>query len=94
MTRRETERLRSRIQQLRQALAPSESHAAARPAAEPAPDDLRARIAHLEQLVQGLQDSVYRESLRLDKRLTELETRTDPATLAAALSEDARNRGL
>jgi hypothetical protein len=53
-----------------------------------------ARIAHLEQLVQGLQDSVYRDSQRQDKRIAEIEKRLDPATLAAALSKDARDRGL
>lgn len=52
------------------------------------------RIAHLEQLVQGLQDSAYREWQRQDKRIAELEKRVDPASLAAALSQDARERGL
>ena len=56
--------------------------------------DLQARVAHLEQLVQGLQDSVYREARRHDTRLTELEARTEPTALAAALSQDARERGL
>jgi hypothetical protein len=56
--------------------------------------ELRARVAHLEQLVQGLQDSVYREAQRIDQRLAELEKRADPAALAAALSKDARERGL
>jgi hypothetical protein len=53
-----------------------------------------ARIAHLEQLVQGLQDSVYRDSQRQDRRIAEIEKRLDPAALAAALSKDARERGL
>lgn len=57
-------------------------------------DELRNQIAHLEQLVQGLQDSVYRESQRTDKRLEEIEARLQPAALAAALSRDARERGL
>ena len=56
--------------------------------------DLRARVAHLEQLVQGLQDSIYRESLRQDTRVTELEARLEPAAVAAALSKNARERGL
>jgi len=56
--------------------------------------ELRARIAHLEQLVQGLQDSVHRGSERQDKRLSDIERRLDPAMLAAALSQDARSRGL
>ena len=55
---------------------------------------LEARIAHLEQVVQGLQDSVHRESTRLTKRIGELEARTHPAALGKALSEDARERGL
>jgi len=60
-------------------------------------DDLRAlqaRIAHLEQLVQGLQDSVHRESTRLSKRIGEVEARIQPAVLGRALSDDARDRGL
>jgi hypothetical protein len=55
---------------------------------------LEARIAYLEQLVQGLQDSVHRESRRQDKRIAELEARIQPASLVKALSEDARERGL
>jgi hypothetical protein len=55
---------------------------------------LEARITHLEQLVQGLQDSVHRESTRLSKQIDELEARTQPAALGRALSEDARERGL
>jgi hypothetical protein len=62
------------------------------PAGQPA--DWEARIAHLEQLVQGLQDSVYREGQRQEKRITELEKRLEPTSLAAALSKDARDRGL
>jgi hypothetical protein len=57
-------------------------------------DGLEARVASLEKLVQGLQDSIYREAQRQEKRLTELEARIEPATLAAALSKDARERGL
>jgi uncharacterized coiled-coil protein SlyX len=55
---------------------------------------LEARIAHLEALVQGLQDSVHRESSRHGKRIAELETRVQPGELGKALSEDARARGL
>jgi hypothetical protein len=56
--------------------------------------ELRARVAHLEQLIQGLQDSVHRGSERDDRRLSDIERRLDPAALAAALSQDARERGL
>jgi BMFP domain-containing protein YqiC len=55
---------------------------------------LEARITHLEQLVQGLQDSVHRESTRLSQRIGELEARVQPAALARAISKDARERGL
>ncbi len=84
-----------RIRQMRRASASPD--ASGRPGREPIPPepaDLRARIAHLEQLVQGLQDSVYREGQRHDERIAELEKRVEPAALAAALSEDARRRGL
>jgi hypothetical protein len=56
--------------------------------------DLETRCEHLEQLIAGLQDSMYRESQRLNARITELEARTDPAAIAAALSQNARQRGL
>lgn len=55
---------------------------------------LEARIEHLEALVQGLQDSVHRDSTRHDRRIAALEARTQPATLGKALSDDARERGL
>jgi len=48
----------------------------------------------LEQLVQGLQDSVHRASERQDKRMSDMERRLDPAALAAALTQDERDRGL
>ncbi len=51
-------------------------------------------MTELEQLVEGLQDSVHRESTRLSARVGELETRVQPAALARALSKDARERGL
>jgi predicted nucleic acid-binding Zn-ribbon protein len=69
-------------------------------AAEPsAPSDsqlaeLQQRLTHLEALLQGLQDSVHRESKRLADRITELETRIQPAAMGKALSDDARKRGL
>jgi hypothetical protein len=55
---------------------------------------LRTRLAHLEELIQGLQDSVHRGSERQNKRISDIEQRLDPAVLAAALSQDARERGL
>jgi hypothetical protein len=92
---REREGLIARIRQLRRVSA--EADEPARASAGPGQDQLRAleaRIAHLEQLLQGLQDSVHRESTRLGKRIAELEARIQPAALGKALSEDARERGL
>jgi uncharacterized coiled-coil protein SlyX len=66
-------------------------------AVEPPParlQELEVRVAHLEQLLEGLQDSVHRESGRQAKLLAELEARLQPGALGAALAEDARNRGL
>jgi hypothetical protein len=55
---------------------------------------LEARIAHLEQLVEGLQDSVHRETQRQGKLIAELQAQVHPEAMSAALSKDARERGL
>jgi hypothetical protein len=55
---------------------------------------LEERVAHLEKLLEGLQDSVHRESERQGRRIAELETRIQPAALGEAMSKDARERGL
>jgi uncharacterized coiled-coil protein SlyX len=55
---------------------------------------LEARIAHLEHLVEGLQDSVHRESERHSKLIADLQSQVQPGTMSAALAEDLRNRGL
>ena len=55
---------------------------------------LEARVAHLERLVEGLQDSVHRESERHEKLIAELQAQTQPGAMGAALAEDARSRGL
>lgn len=96
---RQSEGLVARIRQIRRALATPDGMARLRttPPAEPDPPaapDLQARLAHLEQLVQGLQDSVFRESQRHEKRIADLEARVEPGALASALSKDARDRGL
>ena len=93
---RERERLIARIRQIRPLARPSDD-AARSPDVAPEQERLVAleeRIQHLEALVQGLQDSVHRESSRQSKRITELETRIQPAALGKALSDDARARGL
>jgi ABC-type phosphate transport system auxiliary subunit len=55
---------------------------------------LEARVAHLEQQLDGLQDSVHREAERQAKLIADLQGQVDPGTMGAALAEDARNRGL
>jgi hypothetical protein len=92
----EREGLIARIRQVRRVSARADERARF-PTSDPRQDELReleARISHLEQLVQGLQDSVHRESTRLSERIGELEARIQPAAIAMALSEDARERGL
>ncbi len=92
----ERERLIARIRQIRRVFTAADQQT--RPVTSgPAQDELRAleaRISHIEQLVEGLQDSVYRESTRLVKRIGEVEARIQPAALGRALSDDARERGL
>ena len=55
---------------------------------------LEARVAHLEQLLEGLQDAVYRESERHDKLIADLQSQVQPGAMGAALADDARSRGL
>ena len=52
------------------------------------------RVAHLEQMVEGLQDSVHRESQRHDKLIADLQAQIQPGAMGAALADDARHRGL
>jgi hypothetical protein len=56
--------------------------------------DLTARLEHLESVVEGLQDAIYRQAQQHDKDVAELRKRTDPAEVARELSADARRRGL
>ena len=55
---------------------------------------LEIRVAHLEQMVEGLQDSVHRESQRHEKLIAEIQAQIQPGALGAALADDARHRGL
>ncbi len=92
----EREGLVARIRQIRRTAPAS---AAVRSDAAPNDDTialpaLEARIKHLEQLVEALQDSVHRESERHANRITELDARIQPAALGVALNRDARERGL
>ena len=44
--------------------------------------------------MEGLQDSVHRESTRLGKRVDELEARIQTGVLGRALNEDSQEREL
>jgi uncharacterized coiled-coil protein SlyX len=94
MTMREREGMIARIRQIRR-----QAEATARPDSHttPAPDRLEvleARVAHLEGQLEGLQDSVHRESERHEKLIAGLRAQVEPGAMGAALAEDARNRGL
>jgi hypothetical protein len=52
------------------------------------------RIAHLEAVVEGLQDSVHREAVRRGNQIEALETKTKPGEISRALTRDARERGI
>lgn len=95
MTMGEREGLIARIRQVRR-LAAARDRPGGR-ASDPEPDRLQAleeRIGHLEGLVEGLQDSVHRESERHSKLIADLQGQVQPGAMGAALAQDARDRGL
>jgi hypothetical protein len=94
MSVREREGLIARIRQIRRAAAEDEQTSRPMMPEQDELASLAARVAHLEQLVEGFQDSVHRESERQANRIAELEARTQPSVLGKALSDDARSRGL
>jgi uncharacterized coiled-coil protein SlyX len=55
---------------------------------------LERRVAHLERLLEGFQDSVYRETERHARMITELQLQVEPGAMRNSIAEDARNRGL
>jgi hypothetical protein len=95
MTQVDREGLTARIREIRR-LTLSRTRQKSAPADRPAEplQALEARIAHLERQLEGLQDSVHRESERRDVLIAKLEKQVQPGTMGAALADDARNRGL
>jgi hypothetical protein len=89
----ERDGLIARIRQVRRASTRADAPAASGTRDERV-DALEVRIKHLEQQVEGLQDSVYRESERHAKLITDLQAQIQPGAMGAALAEDARSRGL
>jgi hypothetical protein len=57
-------------------------------------ESLEKRVDQLEALLEGLQDSVHRESVREGGRIGALEKRTEPSEISRALSRDVRERGI
>jgi hypothetical protein len=55
---------------------------------------LEARIAHLEAVLEGLQDAIHRESVRRGRQIEGLEAKTEPDAITRALSRNARERGI
>jgi hypothetical protein len=95
MNLREREGLIARVRHLRRVAAADAQPEVETVETDPARlESLAARLEHLERLVEGLQDSVHRESQRAGDRLADLEARIEPTALVAALSKDARERGL
>ncbi len=82
----------------RSAAAPEPSPEPSSSGAEDPPPDrtqaLETRVAHLEQLLEGLQDAVHREFERHAALIAGLEASVEPSAMTAALAEDARRRGL
>lgn len=95
MTTGDREGLAARIRQIRRLKAPRD-----RPKGgdgDPQPERVQAleqRVMHLERLVEGLQDSVHRESERHSRLIAELQAQVEPGAMSASLADDARNRGL
>jgi uncharacterized coiled-coil protein SlyX len=95
MTVADREGLIARIRQIRRLAAPpvrSKSHAGDSQAERL--QALEARLAHVEQLIEGLQDSVYRESERHARLIAEIQAQVQPGAMGEALAKDARSRGL
>ena len=85
-----------RIRQIRRTAAPPSDRLTndARDPEHARLETLEARVAHLEQLLEGFQDSVHRESERHAELIAALQAQVEPAAMSAALAQDARNRGL
>jgi hypothetical protein len=57
-------------------------------------ESLERRLEHLEAMIEGLQDSVHRESVRQGKKIDQLQRDADPSAIRRALGRDAQEHGL
>lgn len=55
---------------------------------------LEKRLEHLEAMVEGLQDAVYRESVRQGREIDQLQKNAEPAEIRRALGKDAWEHGI
>lgn len=95
MISRDREGMKARIGHVRRLLAARDQPPAKADATQPERlRALEARVAHLEQMLEGFQDSVHRESERHEKLIAEIQAQVQPGTMGAALADDARHRGL
>jgi hypothetical protein len=65
-----------------------------RPGKQKTSETLEKRLEHLEAMVEGLQDAVYRESTRQGREIEELQKKAAPAEIRRALGQDAREHGI
>jgi hypothetical protein len=57
-------------------------------------ESLERRLEHLETMVEGLQDAIYRESVRQEEEIEKLQKMAEPAEIRRALGKDAREHGI
>jgi uncharacterized coiled-coil protein SlyX len=83
-----------RVIGIRRALRRGEASRKGPPAANERLEALEARVAHLEGMIEGLQDAMHREITRMNSQIETLVKRTEPEEIARSLSQSARERGL
>lgn len=57
-------------------------------------EDIERRLTHLESMLEGLQDSVHRESVRQGEKIEQLQRKAEPSAIRRALGQDAQEHGL
>jgi hypothetical protein len=57
-------------------------------------ENVEKRLTHLESMIEGLQDSVHRESVRQGEKIDQLQRNAEPSAIRRALSRDAQEHGL
>jgi hypothetical protein len=87
-------RLLDRVVQQRRAVAAEPEVAADEPDEGRRLEALADRVAHLEALVEGLQDSIHRDAVRRDRILEEIKETTEPATMMRSLERHSREQAL